>query len=162
MLRQKKDIDFSKPAYAIEGQDSDDIRQKILSISYTDWENMGFSKGTMYYMKKNAESDKPFTLNVHVRERLEVREETSEAKWCVKMDKETNMVKMQELESNRVETYYDTAKLREYILNLTPAEAREIGIKHRSTIKNIKDRVREREFKLDMKEMRKVLKKMSL
>ena len=81
---------------------------------------------------------------------------------CVYIGKEANKVEMQELESNRVETYYDTAKLREYILNLTPAEAREIGIKHRSTLKKIKDRVREREFKLDTKEMRKVLKKMSL
>jgi len=52
--------------------------------------------------------------------------------------------------------------LRESLLNLTPAKAREIGIKHRSTLKKIKDRVREGEFKLDTKEMRKVLKKMSL
>ncbi len=34
---------------------------------------MGFSKGTLHYMKKNAESDKPFTLNVHVREQLEMQ-----------------------------------------------------------------------------------------
>ncbi len=32
---------------------------------------MGFSKGTLHYMKQNAKSDKPFTLNAHVRERLE-------------------------------------------------------------------------------------------
>ncbi len=31
---------------------------------------MGFSKGTLPYMKKNAESDKPFTLNKHGRERV--------------------------------------------------------------------------------------------
>ena len=30
----------------------------------------GFSKGTLNYMKKNAECDKPFTLNQHVRERV--------------------------------------------------------------------------------------------
>jgi hypothetical protein len=64
---------------------------------------------------------------------------------------------MQELEGNRVETYYDIAKLREYILNLTPAEARDIGIKHRSTLKQMKDRVREGEFNLKTKEMRKIL-----
>nr|WP_280176520.1 hypothetical protein [Methanococcoides vulcani] len=33
--------------------------------------NMVFSKGTLHYMKQNAKSDKPFTLNAHVRERLE-------------------------------------------------------------------------------------------
>jgi len=32
---------------------------------------MGFSKGTLYYMKKNAKGNKPFTLNKHVRERLD-------------------------------------------------------------------------------------------
>ncbi|MCK5346210.1 MAG: CRISPR-associated endonuclease Cas1, partial [Candidatus Heimdallarchaeota archaeon] len=57
--------------YAVERQDSEDVRQKILSISYTDWKKRGFSKGTLYYMKQNAMSDKPFTLNAHVRGRLE-------------------------------------------------------------------------------------------
>jgi CRISP-associated protein Cas1 len=50
--------------------DSDKCRQKILTISYNDWQKMGFSKGTLYYMKKNAMGNKPFTLNKHVRERL--------------------------------------------------------------------------------------------
>ena len=74
LVGKRKTIDFSKPAYAVERQDSEEIRQKILSISYTDWKKMGFSKGTLHYMKKNAEADKPFTLNSHVRERLEVWE----------------------------------------------------------------------------------------
>jgi len=33
---------------------------------------MGFSKGTLHYMRQNAKADKPFTLNAHVRERLEM------------------------------------------------------------------------------------------
>jgi CRISPR-associated protein Cas1 len=74
LAEKKKTVDFSKPDYAIERQDSDEMRQKILNISYTEWENMGFSKGTLHYMKKNAEADKPFTLNAHVRERLEIWE----------------------------------------------------------------------------------------
>jgi CRISPR-associated protein Cas1 len=72
LVEKKKSVDFCKPEYTIERQDSEDIRQKILSISYTDWENMGFSKRTLHYMKKNAEADKPFTLNAHVKERLEM------------------------------------------------------------------------------------------
>ena len=70
LVEKRKKIDFSKPKYAVERQDSEDIRQKILSISYTDWKKMGFSKGTLHYMKQNAKEDKPFTLNFHVRERL--------------------------------------------------------------------------------------------
>jgi CRISPR-associated protein Cas1 len=72
LVGKRKSIDFSKPAYSVERQDSEDVRQKILSISYNDWKNMGFSKGTLHYMKKNAEADKPFTLNAHVKERLEL------------------------------------------------------------------------------------------
>ena len=41
------------------------------TISTPFLKNMGFSKGTLHYMKQNAKSDKPFSLNTHVRERLE-------------------------------------------------------------------------------------------
>ena len=61
-------LDFVKPEYEIERIDSYDIRQKILSISYVDWKKLGFSKGTLHYMKQNAKSDKPFTLNAYVLE----------------------------------------------------------------------------------------------
>ncbi len=74
LVEKRKTIDFSHPHYAVERQDSEDVRQKILSISYTDWKKMGFSKGTLYYMKENAKDEKPFTLNAHVRERLEMWE----------------------------------------------------------------------------------------
>jgi CRISPR-associated protein Cas1 len=71
---KKRIIDFTTPSYVIERQDTDEIRKKIIAISYTEWKKMGFSKGTLHYMKKNAKGDKPFTLNAHVRERLEMWE----------------------------------------------------------------------------------------
>jgi CRISPR-associated protein Cas1 len=49
---------------------SHEIRKRILSISYSDWKKLGFSKGTLHYMKQNAKSDKPFSLNSHVLERV--------------------------------------------------------------------------------------------
>jgi hypothetical protein len=42
----------------------------LLSMAGSEGES-GFSKGTLNYMKKNAESEKPFTLNKHVKERLD-------------------------------------------------------------------------------------------
>jgi CRISPR-associated protein Cas1 len=72
LVEKRKTLDFSKPAYSVERQDSHDIKQKILTISYSDWKKMGFSKGTLHYMKKNAEAEKPFILNSHVKERLEM------------------------------------------------------------------------------------------
>ena len=70
LIGKKKTIDFLKPSYEIERQDSNEIRKKILDISYSDWKKLGFSKGTLHYMKKNAKENKPFTLNKHVMERL--------------------------------------------------------------------------------------------
>ena len=72
LVEKRKTIDFSKPCYAVERQDSEDVRQKILSIFCTDWKKMGVSKGTLHYMKQNAKDDKPLTLNAHVRKRLEM------------------------------------------------------------------------------------------
>ena len=63
---KKTKLEF-KTEYAIERQDSETIRQKIQSITYNEWKKKGFSKGTLHYMKQNAKSDKPFTLNKHTR-----------------------------------------------------------------------------------------------
>ncbi|WP_319507303.1 hypothetical protein [uncultured Methanolobus sp.] len=70
LVEKMRAIDFSKPVYSVERQDSEETRQKILSISYSEWKKMVFSKGALHYMKKNAEAGKPFNLNTHVRERL--------------------------------------------------------------------------------------------
>ncbi|WP_342305897.1 hypothetical protein [Methanolobus sp. ZRKC5] len=78
---------------------------------------------------------------------------------CVYIGKEANKIEMQELESNTVEMYHDIEKIREFVIGLTPAEAREIGIKYRSTLKKLKDRVKEEDFNLNTKEMRNILEK---
>ena len=74
LVEKRKTIDFSNSCYAVERQDSEDGRQKRLSISYSDWKKRGFSKGTLHYMKQNAKDDKLFTLNAPVRERVEMWE----------------------------------------------------------------------------------------
>jgi CRISPR-associated protein Cas1 len=55
--------------------DTDLLRKKIIDMPYTEWKKMGFSKGTLHYMKQNAKADKPFTLNAHMREMLEIWEQ---------------------------------------------------------------------------------------
>ena len=74
LVGKRKAVDFSKPVYVSKRDDSDMLRKMIIDMPYTEWKRMGFSKGTLHYMKQNAKSDKPFTLNVHVRERLEMWE----------------------------------------------------------------------------------------
>lgn len=53
---------------------------------------------------------------------------------------------MQELEGNRVESYLNIEKFNEWLLCLTLDDVWEMGIEHRSTLKQLKDRVREGEF----------------
>jgi CRISP-associated protein Cas1 len=77
LLGKKKSIDLISPEYLLARQDSNDVRKKILSIPYAQWKKQGFSKGTLHYMKKNAGNNKPFTLNKHVRRRLDQLGETT-------------------------------------------------------------------------------------
>jgi CRISPR-associated protein Cas1 len=71
LVDKQKHLDLTSPDYEINRQDADDIRKKIKSIPYTKWKKRGFSKGTLHYLKKNAEGDQPFTLNKHVLTRLD-------------------------------------------------------------------------------------------
>jgi len=71
LTRKKRKLGFLTPSYEIDRQDSDEIHRKILVIPYAEWKKMGFSKGTLFYLKKNARDGRPFTMNKHVRERLE-------------------------------------------------------------------------------------------
>ncbi|WP_250868857.1 hypothetical protein [Methanococcoides seepicolus] len=73
LVGKRKTIEFIKPVFVVKRDDSDLLRKKIIYMPYTEWKKMGFSKGTLHYMKQNTKGDKPFTLKTHVRERLEKR-----------------------------------------------------------------------------------------
>jgi CRISPR-associated protein Cas1 len=64
-------IDFTTPHYKLDRIDNKELRDKILSISYSDWKKLGFSKGTLHQLKQKARSDKPFYLQKRVKEKLE-------------------------------------------------------------------------------------------
>jgi len=68
---KREELNFMTENQKLERIDNEDVREKILKIKYQEWKKQGFSKGTLHYMKQNAKSDKPFTLNKHVKERLE-------------------------------------------------------------------------------------------
>jgi len=70
LSEKTKKLEFVHPEFGVFRIDSQEIRQKILNISYVDWKKLGCSKGTLHYMKQNAKSDKTFTLNSHVLERV--------------------------------------------------------------------------------------------
>ena len=66
-----KTIDFTSPVPSLIREDSVEIRSKILSIGYNEWMKAGNSKGSLFYLKKNASSDKPFKVYGKVKERLD-------------------------------------------------------------------------------------------
>lgn len=70
-MQIRKTIEFVNPACVDERDDSDLLRKKIIDMSYSEWKKIGFSKGTLHYMKQNDMCDKPFALNAHVKEGLE-------------------------------------------------------------------------------------------
>jgi len=72
---KKKCVNFCAPVRNVLRNDTKIIREQILRISYKEWQEKGFSKGTLHYMKQNAKNVMPFTLNRHVRERLALFEQ---------------------------------------------------------------------------------------
>ncbi|MDG6244851.1 MAG: CRISPR-associated endonuclease Cas1, partial [Methanolobus sp.] len=48
LVGKRKTIEFSKPVYVGKRDDTDILRTKILAIGYTEWKEMGFSKGTLH------------------------------------------------------------------------------------------------------------------
>jgi hypothetical protein len=62
-------------------------------------------------------------------------------KGCVYIGKEANKVEMEELEGNKIETYLNLKEFHEWVLSLEPKDTRAMGIKDRSTLKRIKDKI---------------------
>ena len=71
LLGKTKSIDLSKPNYKLDREDNNKIRDLITNISYSEWKKLGFSKGSLHYLKQNARSDEPFKIYGKMREKLE-------------------------------------------------------------------------------------------
>lgn len=70
LLGNKSKINFAKPEFELEREDTKEIRNLILNISYKKWKDLGFSKGTLHPMKQKAKENKPFYLTENLKKRL--------------------------------------------------------------------------------------------
>lgn len=70
LLGKSKKIDFSDAKLELNRIDNQEIREKIAKIPYNKWRNMGFSKGSLHYLKQNAKSDKPFKIYEPMMEKI--------------------------------------------------------------------------------------------
>ena len=67
---ESRSLHFSQPEPDLRREDSSETRELILTASYADWRSKGYSKGTLHYLKKNAEDNRPFKVHGKVRDRL--------------------------------------------------------------------------------------------
>jgi CRISP-associated protein Cas1 len=51
LVGKTKELNFVSTEFEVKRVDTQEIRQKILSIPYDDWKKLGLSKGTLHYMK---------------------------------------------------------------------------------------------------------------
>ena len=70
LLEKRKSLDFCDPKPKLERDDSAEVREEILNMSYAEWKKMGHSKGTLHYLKKGAKSGKPFKIYEKVGEKM--------------------------------------------------------------------------------------------
>ncbi len=75
----------------------------------------------------------------------------------VYIGKEANNIEDQPLDVIGAQVFIDEEEIKQMILALTPEEARKLGIKHRSTLKRMKDRIKNGKINLDTKEVKKIL-----
>lgn len=70
IIGKNKKLDLTTPNTNLTRADTKTIREKILAIKYVDWIKKGFSKGSLFYLKKNASSSSKFLINKEMFERL--------------------------------------------------------------------------------------------
>lgn len=62
ILGKKGSFDLTRPIFELERDDTEEMRKLILAMPYAKWKKMGYSKGTLHYMKQNAKMDETFNL----------------------------------------------------------------------------------------------------
>lgn len=70
LLGKINKLDFSDAKMELDRADSAEIRDKISNISYAQWKKLGYSKGSLHYLKKNVKSDKPFKIYEPIMEKI--------------------------------------------------------------------------------------------
>lgn len=68
---ERKTLDLSDPCPALVRDDSTVLREKILNLSYAEWADMGYSKGTLHQLKKKARGERPFKIYSRVGKRIQ-------------------------------------------------------------------------------------------
>jgi len=63
-------FDLKSPASVLERSDSNELRERILSLSPSEARRLDLGKSTLHYLRKNAQNSKPFKIYKPVLEKL--------------------------------------------------------------------------------------------
>jgi hypothetical protein len=133
--------------------------QKIVYEPFIDYETGEVKEGSQYFkplsrtiLQYVEHMENKFGGNIGVLERKHIQADS-----LIYIGKEANNIEDQPLDVTGAQVFINEEDIKQNILSLSPKEAREFGIKYRSTLNKLKNRVKEGDFKLDTKEIRKIL-----
>ena len=117
--------------------------QKIVYEPFIDYESGEVKEGSQYF--------KPLSRTIlqyveHLENKFEgdtgvLEKKSIQADGLVYIGKEANNIEDQPLDITKSQVFINEEEIKQKILALTPEEARKLGIKHRSTLKRMKDRI---------------------
>ncbi|WP_196296931.1 hypothetical protein [Methanosarcina mazei] len=134
--------------------------QKIVYEPFIDYDSGEVKEGSQYF--------KPLSRTIlHYVEHMEnkfdgdigvLKRKHIQAEGLVYIGKEANNIEDQPLDVIGAQVFVNEEEIKQKILGLTPEEARKLGVKHRSTLKRMKDRImKDGKISLDTKEVKKLL-----
>jgi len=126
--------------------------QKIVHEPFIDYQTGEVKEGSHYFKPLSRtilqyvdHPENKFDGDIGILKRKHVH-----ANGVVYIGKEANNIDEQALKIKEAQVFINEEEIKWNILALTPKEARELGIKHRSTLKKLKDRIRGRD-KINLK-----------
>lgn len=134
--------------------------QKIVYEPFLDYETGEVREGSQYFkplsrtiLQYVEHLENKFEGDIGILERKHVH-----ADGLVYIGKEANNIEDQPLDVIGAQVFINEEKVKQNILALTPEEARQFGIKHRSTLRRMKDRImKDGKINLDTKEVKKLV-----
>ncbi len=134
--------------------------QKIVYEPFINYETGEVKKGSQYF--------KPLSRTIlqyveHLENKFDgvigvLKRKNIQADGLVYIGKEANNIEDQPLDVIGAQVFVNEGEMINFILALIPKEARKIGIEHRSELKYLKEKARERKLNFNTTNMRKILK----
>ena len=136
--------------------------QSVVYEPFIDYETGEIKEGTHYFkplsktiMQYVGHPESKFDGDIGILERKHVH-----ADGVIYIGKEANNIDEQALDVKKAQEFVDEDRIKEKILALTPEEARELGIKHRSALAYLMKKAKEGDLNFKTGNVRRVLKLM--